>query len=90
MIDPASLPDFNAADHLKTPVALEAFLDDFFAEGDHAQIAFALVIAIRAEKLPNANLLIDSIQDTDNISLPTVLKILEALGFQLTVRPKSK
>lgn len=48
MIDPASLKPFDAAEHLNTPEAVAAYLEDIAATGDADLIAKAMESAARS------------------------------------------
>ena len=88
-------PEFDVAEHLDSPEILAAYLTDFFAEGDSAMIAEALRTASRAKGMADiaskAGLaresLYKALRPGSQPRLETILRVLNALGFQLMVQP---
>lgn len=82
---------FDAAEFLKTPEEIAAYLEEAFSDGDPAYIAAALGDAARAHgmtKLANETglsreSLYRALSKDGNPELATVLKVMEALGLRL-------
>lgn len=82
---------FDAAAVLDTPEAVEAFLEDAFADGDPQYIAHALGIVARARSMSELadqtglrrQSLYKALSRDGNPELGTVLKVLHAWGFKL-------
>lgn len=82
---------FDAAEVLDTPEAVEAFLADAFAEGNPQYIAHALGIVARASGMSQLadktglqrQGLYRALSNEGNPEFATVLKVLDAWGFDL-------
>jgi probable addiction module antidote protein len=90
-----SFPEFDVAEHLDSPEILAAYLSDFFAEGDPAMIAEALRTASRAKGMAEVagraglarESLYKALRPGSQPRLETIMRVLNALGFQLVVQP---
>ncbi|CAN7645891.1 putative addiction module antidote protein [Duganella sp. FT109W] len=90
-----SLPEFDAADYIKTEETFLAFVNDFFAEGDPAMIAEALGIAARAKGMTeianrtgiNRESLYKALRGNSQPRLDTIMKVLNAFGLKLVAQP---
>lgn len=88
-------PEFEVAEHLDSPEILAAYLSEFFAEGDPAMIAEALRVASRAKGMADVaskaglarESLYKALRPGSQPRLETILRVLNALGFQLIVQP---
>lgn len=89
--------DYDVADHLRTPEEMAAYLDACIAEcdGDPAFIAKAIGDIARAKGMGSLatetglgrESLYKALSANGNPQLGTILKIVSALGLQLSVRP---
>jgi probable addiction module antidote protein len=94
------LSRFDAADYLKSPEDIAAYLDAAVEEnGDNpAAIALALGAVARAQSMSNIARvtglsregLYKAFSGKGNPSLATISKIASSLGLELSFRPKSK
>jgi probable addiction module antidote protein len=90
-----SLPEFDAADYIKSEEAFLAFVNDFLAEGDPAMIAEALGIAARAKGMTevanktgiNRESLYKALRGNSQPRLDTIMKVLKAFGLKLVAQP---
>ncbi|MBC5766065.1 addiction module antidote protein [Ramlibacter albus] len=92
------ISDYNAAEYLKTPEDVAAYLELCFeeAQGDPAVIAAALGTAARASGMSQvareAGLtregLYKALSADGNPSLSTIVKVLAALGLRMAVEPR--
>ncbi len=81
----------DAAEFLKTPEEVAAYLDEAFADGDPAFIAAALGDAARARGMGKVasetglsrESLYRALSKGGNPELATVLKVMDALGLRL-------
>ncbi len=86
---------FDPADYLDDKTTIAAYLSDAFASGDAAEIADALGVVARAKGMTqvaaDAGLsrqsLYKALSGAGRPELPTLLKVMTALGLTLTVRP---
>lgn len=93
----AALPEFDIAAHLDSPDVVAAYLSDFFAEGDPTMIAGALLDAARGTGVPEVaaksglarEAIYKALRPGSQPRLETILRVLNALGFQLVVQPIS-
>ena len=84
---------WDAADHLDTPEAIAAYLEAVFEDGDPALIAAALGDVARAKGMTKvakqAGLtrasLYKALSADGRPEFATVLKVLQALGFRMTI-----
>lgn len=91
------LGDYNAADYLKTPEDVAAYLELCFedAQGDPAMIAVAIGNAARAAGMSqvarDAGLtregLYKALSADGNPSFATITKVLGALGLRVSIEP---
>jgi probable addiction module antidote protein len=85
---------FDAARYLKNEEAIELFLEDIFEDGDPKVIAEGLGAVARARgmtKVAKASGfsregLYKALSADGNPELATVLKVMKAMGFQLTAK----
>ena len=86
-------PRYDSADYLQTPEDIAAYLEAAFEDGDPGLIAHALGVIARAEGmteiarctgLTRASLY-KALSEDGRPEFETVLKVLRALGFKLTV-----
>ena len=92
-----SLPEFDAADYIKSEEAFLVFVNDFLAEGDAALIAEALGIAARAKGMTeianktgiNRESLYKALRSNSQPRLDTIMKVLKSFGLKLVAQPIS-
>jgi probable addiction module antidote protein len=92
----AKTSKFDAADYLKSPQAIAAYLSEAFETGDERFIAEALGTVARAKGMAGiANEtglsregLYRSLSSAGRPELATTMKVLDALDMRLVVRPK--
>lgn len=90
-----SLPDFDAADYIKSEETFLVFVNDFLAEGNPAMIAEALGIAARAKGMTevanktgiNRESLYKALRGNSQPRLDTIMKVLKAFGLKLVAQP---
>ncbi|HWA63114.1 MAG TPA: addiction module antidote protein [Caulobacteraceae bacterium] len=83
---------FDAAEYLDTPEAVRAYLADAFAGGDASEIADAIGTVARARGMTDLArqtglarpALYRALSPAGRPELPTLLKVLKALGLGLT------
>ncbi len=86
---------FDPAEYLDTADGIEAFLADAFAHGDAAEIADALGVVARARGMSelaretglSRASLYRALSAEGRPELPTVLKVMAALGLRLAAVP---
>lgn len=86
---------FDPAEYLDDKVSIAAFLSDAFASGDAGEIADALGVVARAKGMSEVagetglsrQSLYRALSETGRPELPTLLKVIAALGLRLEVRP---
>ena len=86
---------FDPADYLDDKASIAAYLSDAFASGDAGEIADALGVVARASGMSqiaaetglSRQSLYKALSGQGRPELPTLLKVMSALGLQLTVRP---
>ncbi len=89
---------FDPAKYLGTPEAIAAYLDDAFESGDARIIADALGVVARSAGMAKIaksagvgrESLYKTLSEDGNPELSTVLKVLSALGFRLSVETAAK
>jgi probable addiction module antidote protein len=82
---------FDAADYIDTPEGVEAFLEDAFESNDPVVIQSALgdvarskgYVVLAAETGMSRTALYKALSETGNPGFATVLKVAQALGFEL-------
>jgi probable addiction module antidote protein len=92
------LPIFDAAEYLDSPADIAAYLSEAFATDDAAYIAQAIGTAARAKGMAaiaeaaglSRENLYRSLSTEGNPEFETVLRVLRALGVQLTATPSSE
>jgi probable addiction module antidote protein len=85
---------FDAARYLKSEAAIEAFLEDIFEDGNPQVIAEGLGAVARARGMSKVAKatgltregLYKALSNNGNPELATILKVVKALGFQLTAK----
>lgn len=90
------LKDWDSAEVLETPEDIAAYLEAAFEDGDPALIAYALGAIARSEGMTEvakaAGLtrasLYKALSSEGNPEFATVIKVIQALGFKLTVAAK--
>ena len=90
------LKEWDSAEYLTTPEDVAAYLEAAFEDGDPALIAYALGTIARAEGMTEvakaAGLtrasLYKALSSEGNPEFATVIKVIQALGFKLTVAAK--
>jgi len=88
---------FDAADYLDSPQAIADYLTEAFETGDNAFIAEAIGTVARAQGMSGvareAGLsrenLYRALSADGHPEFATVLKVLDAMGIQLTAKPKA-
>jgi probable addiction module antidote protein len=91
-----TVKDFDAADYIETKEDLIAYLDAALAEGDTKFLLRAIGTVARSKGMARLarklNLsregLYDSLSPKGNPSFATVVKVLDNLGFQLSIQQK--
>jgi probable addiction module antidote protein len=86
---------FDPADGIETAEDVADFLEAAFEDADAAHITNALGVVARSRGMTaladrtglSRAALYKALSETGNPSLGTLLKVLDALGLQLTVRP---
>jgi probable addiction module antidote protein len=86
---------FDAAEYLDTPERQAAYITAAFETGDLAFVRDALGLVARARGMTriarladlNRESLYKALGESGNPELGTVLRVLQALGLTLTVRP---
>jgi len=86
---------YDPAEGLKTPEAIQFFVNDALETADAAYIAHALGIAARAKGMSKIagetglarEALYRSFSEDGNPSLKSTIAVLKSLGFALSVRP---
>lgn len=96
---PEKVYPYDPADGLKTDEAIAFFLECAFEGSDAAHMANAIGIAARAKGMTNVakatglarEQLYKSLSPEGNPTLSTVVKVMQTLGLELTVRrPRGK
>ena len=85
--------DYDPADYLDTPEAIEMFLSEAFKTGDSDYIANALGVAAKAKGMADIaketglsrEQLCRSLSDKGNPTLKTILAVMQALGLNLSL-----
>ena len=93
----AKAQDFNVADYLDSPETIADYLTEAFETGDIEFVARAIGAVARAQGMTEvakaAGLsrenLYRALNAGGNPEFGTVLKVLDALGVQLTAKPKA-
>jgi len=86
---------FDPAVYLDSKASLAAYLADAFASGDAAEIADALGVVARAKGMTqiaaetglSRQSLYKALSTAGRPELPTLVKVLDALGLKLAVAP---
>jgi probable addiction module antidote protein len=86
---------FDAADYLKTPEAIAAYLTEAFETNDHAYICNALDTAARAKGMADISKatglsresLYKTFRETAKPEFETVRKVMNSLGVKLVAEP---
>ena len=89
---------WDAAAHLDTPEAIAAYLEAAFADGDPQLIAAALGDVARSRGMTQIarvtgrtrESLYRALSAEGNPEFATVLRVLQALGLKLEIRPASE
>ncbi len=85
--------DYDPADYLDNPEAIETFLAEAFKTGDAAYIAKAIGVAARARGMADIALqtglsreqLYRSFSEKGNPTLKTIVAVMQALGLNITL-----
>ena len=85
--------DYDPADYLDSPEAIEVFLSEAFDTGDSAYIAKAIGVAARAKGMADIaqktglsrEQLYRSFSDKGNPTLKTILAVIQAMGLNVTL-----
>jgi probable addiction module antidote protein len=94
----AKASKFDAADYLKSPDAIAAYLSEAFETGNDKFIAEALGTVARAKGMTgiasetglSREGLYRSLSSEGRPELATTMKVLDAFDMQLVVKPKEK
>lgn len=86
--------EFDAAEYLDSPEAIEVFMADAFETGDTKYIAHALGVVARAKGMSqiaqatglSREQLYRSFSEQGNPTLKTTLSVMQALGLEMTAR----
>jgi probable addiction module antidote protein len=86
---------FDAADYLKTPVAIATYLTDAFETNDAAYICTALDTVARAKGITEVSMatglsresLYKTFKETAKPEFETVRKVMNSLGVKLVAEP---
>ena len=87
---------WDAAEHLTNETRIQSYLEACFEDGDPELIADAIGVVARARGMSkvakHANIsrqgLYKALAIDGNPSFATIAKAIEALGFQLSIKPK--
>ena len=98
MSDKAKTSKWDTAEFLESQEDIDAYLQVAFESGDAKQITKALGNAAKAQGMMDiANKtgltrehLYTSLSESGNPTLQTLTKVIDTLGYQLTVMPKSR
>lgn len=90
-INIADLPDFDMADHLRSPADIAAYLSMVIDEGDDAELAHALGVAARARGMTEVaraagmtrEALYKALRQDAHPRFETVRRVCQALGVHL-------
>ena len=85
--------DYDPADYLDSPEAIEAFLSEAFYTGDSAYIAKAIGVAARAKGMADIaqktglsrEQLYRSFSEKGNPTLKTILAVIQAMGLNISL-----
>ena len=91
------LYDFDPAEMLQSPEAIEMFLLDAFETGEARHIASALGVVARIKGMSDIarktglarEQLYKSLSETGNPTLETTLAVMKAIGFEMTGKPQA-
>ena len=95
---PVETHPYDSAEHLRTPEHIAAYLDAVLEENDPALLAHALGVVARAKGMTEVAeaagrsraQLYRSLSEGGNPQLETVMGVLNALGFRLSVQPTTR
>jgi len=98
MTEKVRLTDFDPADYLTDAEALTAYLEEAFATHDSAFIADAIGVVARAKGMAEISKKIGMSRESlykalgpkGNPQLSTIVKVIDALGFELHTRPAKR
>jgi probable addiction module antidote protein len=90
-----ALPEYEAADYLRTEEALVAFINEFLADSDATMFAEAILVACKAKGMTEVaskagiarESLYRALRPQSQPRFDTVLKVLHAIGLRLVVQP---
>ncbi len=91
----ANVSKFDAADYLKTPVAIAEYLNEAFESGDAAYISQAIDTVARAKGIANIaketglgrESLYKTFKSTAKPEFDTVRKVINSFGVKLVAEP---
>ena len=88
---------YDTAEHLKTPEHIAAYLDAVLEDNDPALLAHALGVVARARGMAqiaqdtgrSREQLYRTLSERGNPQLDTLMRVLDAIGLQLSVKAKA-
>ena len=96
-INIADLPEFDMAEHLGSDQAIAEYLSIVLEENDPAEFAYALGTIARAKGMTEVarasgltrEALYKALRPTSQPRFDTIMKVVHALGLQISVQPTS-
>ena len=96
-INIADLPEFDMAEHLDSDQAIAEYLSIVLEENDPAEFAHALGTITRAKGMTEVarasgltrEALYKALRPTSQPRFDTIMKVVHALGLQISVQPTS-
>ena len=96
-INVADLPEFDMAEHLDSDQAIAEYLSIVLEENDPAEFAHALGTIARAKGMTEVarasgltrEALYKALRPTSQPRFDTIMKVVHALGLQISVQPTS-
>mgnify|MGYP003617626915 FL=1 len=96
-INIADLPEFDMAEHLDSDQAIAEYLSIVLEENDPAEFAHALGTIARAKGMTEVarasgltrEALYKALRPTSQPRFDTIMKVVHALGLQISVQPTS-
>lgn len=93
----ANLPEFDMAEHLDSDQAIAEYLSIVLEENDPAEFAHALGTIARAKGMTEVarasgltrEALYKALRPTSQPRFDTIMKVVHALGLQISVQPTS-
>ena len=97
-INVADLPEFDMAEHLDSDQAIAEYLTIVLEENDPAEFAHALGTIARARGMAEVarasgltrEALYKALRPTSHPRFDTIMKVVQAMGLQISVQPTSQ